>query len=115
MSVFLRDLIVHLLKATRQQSVRNTDVFTQGYPISGPLQPSSAELDHLPAMFRSYDHRVAMTVSVLKQRDVPETRTVLAQNSFNTMDLWMLQCYVNAEVDPSLFDEIFSDVSNLTS
>ena len=38
---------------------------------------------------------------------------MLAQNSFDTMYLWMLQRYVNAEVDPSLSDEIFSDVSNL--
>ena len=37
----------------------------------------------------SYDHRVAMTVSVLKQRDVPDNRTVLAQNIFETMPLWM--------------------------
>ena len=40
----------------------------------------------------SYDHRVAMTVSVQKQLDAPETRTELARNSFETMPLWMLQC-----------------------
>ena len=99
--------------ATRQQPVKNTDVFTQRYPVSGPLQTSSAELDHRPAMFRSNDHRVAMTVSVLKQQDVSETRTELARNSFENMPLWMLQRYVTAEVDPSLSDEIFSDISNL--
>ena len=60
-----------------------------------------------------YDHRGAMTVTVQKYQDVSETRTVLAQNSFETMSLWMLQRYVTAEVDPSLSDKIFSDVSNL--
>ena len=54
-----------------------------------------------------------MTVTVQNHPAVPETRTVLAQNSFDTMDLWMLQRYVTAEVDSSLSDEIFSDVSNL--
>ena len=38
---------------------------------------------------------------------------VLAQIFFDTMYLWMVQRYVNAEVDPSLSDEIFSDASNL--
>ena len=60
-----------------------------------------------------YDHRGAMTVTVQNHPAVPETRTVLAQNSFDTMYLWMLQRYVAAEVDPSLSEEIFSDVSNL--
>ena len=120
--------------ATRQQSVRNADVFTQRYPVSGPLQTSSADLDHRTAMFSApswnvrnavseypYDHRGAMTmmtVTVQKYQDVTETRTVLAQNSFDTMYLLMLQPpiiqrYVNAEADPSRSDEIFSGVSNL--
>ena len=60
-----------------------------------------------------YAHRGAMTMTVQNHPDVTETRTLLARNSFDTMDLWMLQRYVNAEVDPSLSDEIFSDVSNL--
>ena len=111
--------------ATRQQPVKNTNVFTQKYPVSGPLQTSLADLDHCTAMFSalcwnvrnavsedSYDHRVAMTVSVLKQQDVPETRIVIARNSFATMPLWMLQHYVTAEVDPSLSgDYVFSDIS----
>ena len=92
--------------ATRQQSVKNTDVFTQRYPVSGPLQTSSADLHHRTAMFSApswnvrnavsaypYDHSGAMTVTVQKYPDVTETRTVLAQNSFDTMDLWMLQRY----------------------
>ena len=37
--------------ATRQKPVKNTDEFTQRYPVSGPLQTSSADQDHRPAMF----------------------------------------------------------------
>ena len=61
----------------------------------------------------SFDHRTAMTVSVQKPLDATETRTELAQNSFETMPLWMLQRYVTAEVYPSLSECAFSDVSEL--
>ena len=62
-----------------------------------------------------YDHRGAMTVTVQKHPDVPETRAAIALYSFETMSLWMLQRYVTAKVDPSLSGEIFSDVSTLSN
>ena len=34
--------------ATRRQTAKNTDVFMQQYPVSGPLQTSSTDLDHRP-------------------------------------------------------------------
>ena len=86
--------------ATRQQSVRNTDVFTQRYPISGPLQTYSADLDHSTAMFSApswnvrnavpedpYDHCGDMTVTVQKHPDVSETRAAIALYSFETVSL----------------------------
>ena len=50
-------------QAARLQSVRITDVFTQRYPVSGPLQTSSADLDHCTAMFSTPSWNVRHAVS----------------------------------------------------
>ena len=46
--------------AAIQQQVKNTDIFTQQYPVSGPLQTSSVDLESWITVRRCFVHHVGM-------------------------------------------------------